>query len=94
MKETSEELEELLPTAINLAIEVADSPQNLKSLDNLRDCCKPLVKKVEECAKLIDRATHPWSQCAQRVIGSASAKRQMDTEVGGSGIIAGMASVY
>ena len=61
---------------------VADNPQNLSHLDELKDGGKDLVQRVHHFAELMDKCALPWSQCAQRVIGSATSPRQMDAEVG------------
>ena len=73
---------------------VADNPQNLSHLDELKAGGKDLVQRVHHFAEVMDKSALPWSQCAQRVIGSATTQRQMEAEVGPWGILVLIVHMY
>ena len=81
LQESSEAVQQLVPVVLLQSGKVADNPQNLSHLDELKEGGKDLVQKLHFFAEVMDKGALPWSQCAQRVIGSATTQRQMEAEV-------------
>lgn len=75
-------MQKLVPLVVTQSGNVADNPQNLSHLDDFKASGKELVQRVHLFAEEMDKSALPWSQCAQRVVGSATTPRQMEAEVG------------
>ena len=81
LREANDTVSQLTKVVIDCSEDVADNPQKLPSLDDLRRSGKDLVHGVHKFANVLDKSCLPWSQCAQRIIGSTANKRQMEAEV-------------
>ena len=82
LQESSEAVQRLVPLVVIQSRNVADNPQDLSHLDDFKASGKELVQRVHLFVEEMDKSALPWSQCAQRVIGSAATPRQMEAEVG------------